>query len=158
MIQINPIRSAIVKGLKAFTGATTILAEQNAPQPPYPFISVKMTLLGQKKGHASIVIEGDNSIYAQQVEKTLSVTCYHKATIDAENLVYKALQYFEVDGIQSLQDQNITIVRTSPITDRTTFLTTDYEYRMGFDVTIRTVAIVTTELQETIENTEIGGL
>lgn len=158
MIQINPIRSAIVKGLKAFTGATTILSEQNAPQPKYPFISVKMTLLGQKRGHASVVIEGSESVHTQQVEMTLSVSCYGATTLSTEELVYKALQYFEVDGIQPLQDQKIVIVRTSPITDRTTFLTTDYEYKMGFDVTIRAVAVVTRELQETIESTEIGGL
>lgn len=159
MLQLTPIRKAVRNGLAATTKVEVIRSESGGNQPPYPFIAYKMLMLGQKIGRANQLMTENGQLHEQQVELTMSINCYSDNISEAENLAYRVLQYFEIDGVDELQTQNIVIVQTSELTDRTTFLTTDYEYRIGFDVRIRAKASVLKEV-EIIENVQIneGGL
>lgn len=160
MLQLAPIRSAVRNGLFDATKVEVIRGDGGGTQPPYPFISYKMIMLGQKVGRANQLMTADGRLHEQQVELTMSVTCYSDKITNAETLAYQALQYFEIDGVESLQDKNIVIVQTSELTDRTTFLTTGYEYRIGFDVRIRAKASVLKDVAviETVNVTNEGGL
>lgn len=155
MLQVSQIRSAIVKGLKSFTTAPTIVAEQGGNQPSYPFTTLKFTTLGDKIGHATQYMRGTSTVYEQDIEMVMSVSCYSDKIGAAEELAYNALQYFELEGIDSLTEQNITVVETTALTDRTTFLTVNWEYFIGFDVTLRVRAQVVKEA-EFIDNVELN--
>lgn len=159
MLDIQGIRVALIKGLQTFTGATTIRTETTAKQPPYPYTGVKFTMLGQKIGQPAQYIRGTTAVHEQDIEMTASITCYASTVGVAETLAYSALQYLETVGVDELKDKNIAIVQTTDLTDRTTFLTTDYEYRIGFDVRLRARAQITKEAEwiETAPLTYLGG-
>lgn len=154
MLDIESIRSAIVRNLKATTGIQTIIAEQSSNQPDYPFIAVKMTLLGQKVGGSAQYMDGLEQVTEQDIEMVMSVSSYSDDMDESINNSYKALQFFEVDGVELLQDHNIAVVQTTDITNRDTFISIEYERRTGFDVRIRTRAQVTKEI-EVIETVEL---
>lgn len=100
-------------------------------------------MLGQKIGQPATFIRGTTVVHEQDIEMTASITCYASTVGAAETLAYSALQYLETVGVDELKDKNIAIVQTTDLTDRTTFLTTDYEYRIGFDVRLRARAQIT---------------
>lgn len=160
MLQIAPIRSAIQKGLSDFTKVEVIRGENNGEQPAYPFVSYKMIMIAKKIGRANQLTTAEGRLHEQQVELTMSIACYSDKITSAETLAYRVLQYFEIDGVEDLQDKNIVIVQTSDLTDRTTFLTTGYEYRFGFDVRIRAKASVLKDVAviDTVNVTNEGGL
>ena len=160
LLQVSPIRSAIVKGLKGFTNVTTIVAEQGGNQPAYPFTTLKFTTLGDKVGYATEFMRGTSAVHEQDIEMVMSVSCYSDKIGIAETLAYNALQYFELEGIESLTEQNITVVETTALTDRTTFLTVNWEYCIGFDVTLRVRTQVVKEMEyiDKVELTNEGGL
>lgn len=156
MLQLTPIRKAVRNGLAANTKVEVIRSESGGEQPPYPFISYKVLMLGQKVGRANVLMKDGKQLHEQQVELTMSINCYSDNISEAENLAYQALQYFEINGIDELQQQNIVIAQTDALTDRTTFLTTDYEYRIGFDVRLRAKASVIREV-ELLDGIQING-
>lgn len=106
-------------------------------KPPYPFVSVKYISLGEKVGQASKVVVGDVRHHKQINEFVMSVNCYHNNEFGAIALAQSMIEYFEVTAPSTYYEQGIVIVSTSELSDRTTFLDAEYEYRIGFDVTFR---------------------
>lgn len=159
MLRIDEIRSTIIRNLKLTTGITTIVAEQSSEQPPYPFVTVKFTTLGKKVGRVAQYMKDDGQYTEQDIEMILSVTSFSADTEDeidqATDNAYKALQFFEVNGIEVLQDNNIAVVETTELTNRDTFISIEYERRAGFDVRIRTRAQLVKEI-DTIEAVNIN--
>lgn len=137
MIEIATIRKPIVNGLQEYTGATTILAEQSAYQPTYPFIGIKFTILGIPVGQVTEYQVGRSTVIEQDIEIVLSVTATTDEIESATNLAYKALEWFKGSGWLTLSDSNIHVVRVENITNRDVFLNIEYERRQGFDVRLR---------------------
>lgn len=137
MIDIATIRIPIVNGLQEHTGATTILAEQSAHQPPYPFIGIKFTLIGLPIGQVTEYQVGRSTVIEQDLELVLSVTSTSEEIESATNLAYKALEWFNGKGWLSLADLNIQVVKVENMTNRDVFLNVEYERRQGFDVRLR---------------------
>ncbi len=137
MINLSAIRNPIVKGLRDSTGLTTIIADQSAEQPPYPFIGLKFTTTGLSVGQAAEGMEGYDATIEQDLELVLSATSYSDDLDESFNNAQKALAWFKGAGWLSLSDVGITIVRTEPMTNRDTFLSIEYERRHGFDVRLR---------------------
>lgn len=159
MLNIDEIRSYIIRNLNKTTGIKTIVAEQSSEQPPYPFNTIKFTTLGKKIGRAMQYMKEDGQYTEQDIEMILSVTSFSAGTeneIDqATNNAYKALQFFEIDGIEVLQDKNIAVVKTTELTNRDTFISIEYERRAGFDVRIRTRAQLVKAI-DTIDSVNIN--
>lgn len=159
MLSIDEIRSTIIRNLKLTTGITTIVAEQSSEQPPYPFVTVKFTTLGKNIGRITQYMKDDGQYTEQDIEMILSVTSFSADTEDeidqATDNAYKALQFFELDGIETLQDNNIAVVETTELTNRDTFISIEYERRAGFDVRIRTRAQLVKEI-DTIDTVNIN--
>lgn len=147
MLQIAPIRLAIQDGIFAATQVEVIRGEGGGDQPPYPFVVYKL-LLGQKIGRENRTIQTKGELYEQQMELTVSLSCYSNNIGEAETLAYQVLQYFEIEGVEKLQQQNIVVVQTTELTDRTTFVTMGYEYRIGFDVRLRVKAYVVRDVHD----------
>lgn len=142
MLKIDEIRSVIIRNLKKTTGVTTIVAEQSSEQSPYPFITVKPTTIGKKVGRVTQYMKEDSQYTEMDIEMVLSITSFGADTEDdidqAIDNAYKALRFFEVDGVEVLQGNNIVVVETTELTNRDTFISIEYERRAGFDVRIRT--------------------
>lgn len=156
MIKVSDIRNTVRKGLAAYLGVTTIIAEQGGPQPKYPFATLKAIVVGEKEGRASVYTVSGKQRRDQYIRMTFSLSCYSDDIDVANDLAYKALEYFESDGHTPLRDNGVVVVHTYPLEDRTTFLVTDYEYRIGFDVEVRVKSRTEKEIEETIESIDIS--
>lgn len=155
MIKISEIRNTVRKGLAAQLGVTTIVADQSGTQPKYPFTTVKMIGAGELVGQPSQYMKGTTMVQEQDVEFTMSINCYSDEIDIANDLAYKALQYFEFEGVAPLQEQNIAIIETHLLEDRSSFLTVDWEYRIGFDVRLRARSRITKDV-EYIDKVELS--
>lgn len=136
MIDVKTIRTDIVRALTAHTQKVVIVADQDAPKPPYPYTSVKFTNVGTLVGGPSRTMQGNKRVHEQNIEMTLSITNIGASVDDATNLAYAALAFFETK-FHALSDVGIVVVRTTALTDRTTVLEVGYEYKIGFDVKLR---------------------
>lgn len=145
MLDVQTIRTDIIRALNNYTGRLVIRKDTTAKAPEYPFIGVKFIILGQKVGRERKQLQLDQLTHEQDIELSLSVATYSDKIGDAEVLAYKALQFFETEARDVLQ--HVTVVQTSDLTDRTTFLTMGYEYSIGFDVRLRAVAQATKTVQ-----------
>ncbi|MEG0381531.1 MAG: hypothetical protein RR603_07515, partial [Kurthia sp.] len=65
----------IVRGLKASTNESVAVAEDGGPQEPYPFTSIKITVLGRKIGQAAEYMKNAQLIHEKDIELVLSVSC-----------------------------------------------------------------------------------
>lgn len=136
MIDVKAIRTDVTRALTTHTQKTVIVAEQDAPKPPYPYTSIKFTDVGQRVGGTSRTMRGNKRVHKQNIEMTLSVTNIAASVDDATNLAYAALAFFETK-FHVLSDVGIVVVRTTALTDRTTALEVGFEYKVGFDVRLR---------------------
>ena len=74
------------------------------------------------------------------------------------DLAIKARGWFDNIGTTYLNDYNVIVEAVGGVTNRDNFITIDYEYRKGFDVTFWLLDVVedaTTETTETIESFEV---
>lgn len=138
MLDLRNVRSPIVQGLKRHTVATAIIqSEGGGDKPAYPYIELKFTNPGTRIGRPAEFMQGGLLTQEQDHELTMSISCYAADKTTASNLAYSAVNYFDFLGVMDLQEQNIAVVETTTMQDRTTVLTTDYEHRIGFDVRLR---------------------
>lgn len=156
MIAISDVRNIVRKGLADYLGIKVIIADGGGVQPKYPFATVKMTSMQKEAGYTERFIDAD-AVHEQAMEVSLSFNFYSDDMDDAANFAMQALEYFEFAGHDALHDKDVVIVRTYPLDDRTTFLVTDYEYRWGFDVDVRVMA-VSKKQAEFIESVTFHGL
>lgn len=146
MIEFSSYRNVITKNLKAITGITTIMSESNDPQPPYPFIGLKFTTIGEEVGRETSYIEGTTEFTEQDIEIVLSVTSYSDKLDVSADTAYKAYTFFKKSGVDALSDNHIVVVKIEQITNRDTFINIDYERRHGFDVRLRVRGQLTNEV------------
>lgn len=163
MIDYKKLRCIIVDLLKEHTGVEVVLANQTAHQPEYPYISFTIT-------SPMIANNGTYGRYSdgydrKSVKQIWSITAQAETTDKAAIIAQKAFDFFD-HFREVLAENQIVVVRLGNITNRDNFLTINYEYRCGFDVTFGLMneidrselnegEIVTTEINSiTIERTE----
>lgn len=137
MVDYDALRKSIINGLSDFTKKTVIRADHTGPQPPYPFVEVKNTLIDDENGQIAQYMKGSKRVFEQDIELTYSINSYDKTNAGALSLIQQAKLFFQASGLVAYQDINVAIIETTPITDRTSFLVTEYQYRYGFDIRIR---------------------
>lgn len=137
MIEYDDIWLPVQQGLTNYAGKMVIQAETSGDQPPYPFIAIKKTLVGEGIGQPTTSSEGIVQTMEQDTELVLSVTCHAKTIEDAESLALKSRAYFLGKGTIELTDANIAVVDVLSVTNRDVFLNINYERRCGFDVRLR---------------------
>lgn len=140
MLKLSDIRTPILKGLKAFTGGTVIMADQTSKQPSYPYYTIKFTTVGDTIGQANEKSVGDEITKQQVFELDVSVTAFSNKLDESFDKAFEALEWFRGVGDYVLGDENIVVVNTQPISNRDTFINIDYERRHGFDVRIRVMS------------------
>lgn len=146
MIEFSSYREVFIKQIKAITGIQTIMSDTSGKQPPYPFIGLKFTTIGEEVGRETSYIEGTTEFTEQDIEIVLSVTSYSDKLDVSADTAYKAYKFFKKSGIDALSDNHIVVVKIEQITNRDTFINIDYERRHGFDVRLRVRGQLTNEV------------
>src|SRR5699024_11579196 len=118
------------------------------------FISHKFTspYIAQKGIEQS---DGDTLTFTSAPTMTISLTCYAPNKGDALNLAHQLKQWFEFHGYEYLKENDLIVAEIHPMSDRTTFLETNYDNRVGFDVSLRFTDTASRDI-ETIEKTEVN--
>lgn len=146
---IKKIRNAIVKGLYKHLGMIPIPLEDLQPKEKYPyltynFINPYTQFRGQGNEYRGPVPSKDER-FEFDIEETLklepqatiSINAYSKDKSEAQELSKRAMDWFQYEGYQYLSDNNIVVVNTEAMGDRTVQIIDFYEHRVGFDVIIR---------------------
>lgn len=132
MINLDAIRTTIVKGLKEYLKIPVIRSNQTGEPPSYPYLSYTITnLLHENKGTWGQYGDGKDR---KPVTQTWSITVQSDNASEAMRLVTKAYDWFDHVGIVYLNDNGIIVESLSDISNRDNMITIEYEYRHGFDV------------------------
>ena len=137
MLKLSEIRTPVLKGLKAFTGNTVIMADQATAPPAYPYYTLKITMVGDTIGQANESLAGDEVTMQQVMELNMSITSFSNKLDASFDNAFAALEWFKGLGSYELGDEGIVVVDVQPIQNRDTFINIDYERRHGFDVRLR---------------------
>ena len=134
--------SEIIKALKEAIGISVILADQSGHKPSYPYVSYKLISSQEESAHQNIrnVSGSGQDAIIKTYEKSKAVLSF--TFMDKENVssLYTyatlALQWFKsVEGMETCKAQEIAVQIISPtIEDRTVYLDSFFENRIGFDV------------------------
>lgn len=145
MIDYSQIKETLRAGIWDSLGVYFVELENGDPRPDNQpeiteFVSHKIT---------SPYIPGGNiETYSNGIMKressptmTLSLTCYSRQKEKALNLATRLRSWFEFRGYQYLKDNSLIVANIEATTDRTTFLETHYDNRVGFDVILRVCSV-----------------
>lgn len=154
MLELNSIRTPLVKGLKEATGNTIIMADQAGKPPKYPYFTLKFLIAGETIGQSVEKAIGDQMTFSQTTELVVSVTAISDKLDQSFEDAYKALGWFKGAGMYHLQDHGIAVVKTYKLDSRDNFMSLEYERRHGFDVRLR-VNTQTTANVGFIEHVEV---
>lgn len=152
MIDYDGMRTVIAKGLKQYLGCPVIRSNQNEAPPAYPYVSYTITtLLSQNKGTYGEYADG----YDRQARtQTWSVTIQSNDNAECVKLACMAHDWFDRVGSTYLNDNDVIVQSVGSVTNRDNFLTTEYEYRNGFDV----VFWLFDEVDSNASGTETGNI
>jgi hypothetical protein len=133
-----------LKLIAAYVGITFVRAEQNGDRPAAPFMEYKITSQPQDPAETESVImadkEGDETKLIATSERyqraIVSLSFFGKDYADIWPYAEVARDYLESEtGKEALFALGIFPRIVSPETnDRTSYLETGYEYRVGFDI------------------------
>jgi len=137
LLELNSIRTPLIRGLKGYTGNTVIMADQSGKPPQFPYYTLKFLTIGETVGQASETSVGDEITKHQVLELHVSITSFSNKLDESFDNAFKALEWFRGIGAYELEDSGIVVVNTQPVSNRDTFINIDYERRHGFDVRLR---------------------
>lgn len=141
MIDYNRIKEVLRKGIWDNLNVFFVDLENGDPRPDEQenitkFISHKFT---SPLIDSYDIEDTDNETMTLNsiVTMTVSLTCYADSKTNALNLAYKLRNWFNFKGYEYLKENNIIVKEIEATTDRTSFLETGYDHRVGFDVILR---------------------
>lgn len=111
-------------------------------KPKYPYITYDMLATsdeGNTFGNIEYREDGENmqEVKILEPEGMISFTSHSKTMFEALEVAQTAWNYLNHIGYDDLALENVVIVKTHNITDRTILDVDAYEYRYGFDVRVR---------------------
>lgn len=133
MIDQKQIKKVIINGLKEVCQCEVIKANQVGKLPDYPFLSFH--IIAPLSSKAGSYAQLENGIKEKEVLQTWSITSQSNSDEDAFNVAIKAFDWLEETGYLILSESGIAVRKLSNISSRDNFITIQYEYRKGFDVT-----------------------
>ena len=152
----------VTAGLENYTGRPIIRANQNQEPPQYPYMTYTITrLLSENKGTYGIYEDGTRR---KPFTQTWSISAVADTHFDSVMLAVKAREWLDCYGASYLNDNGVIVQSVGGITNRDNLLTTEYEYRNGFDVvfylfdTIEGIAEYDGEITDTSINVERDNL
>lgn len=134
MINYRQIETIIVEGLKTHLGCEVIMANQSSPIPKYPFVTY--TVSTPRVENNGTYGEFEDGVKRKEYQQIWSFTGQSDSDTESKMLAFSAHEYFSEKAYYYLGDNGIAVQLVGNITCRDNFLTTGYEYRNGFDITI----------------------
>lgn len=161
MIDFEKIRLTVAKSIKEHLQIPVIRTNQNAEPPQYPYIGYTVTTLMKTNngtyGEFIEDIDGESvKIYRKEFQQIWSFTAYSDDDLQSKTLALKLYDFLDKIGSISMSDNEIVIQRIENITNRDNLLTTDYEYRNGFDVTFAFMNEIVEKTEEEISDFKIN--
>lgn len=156
MIDLDFIRSVVVKGLKSYLGIPVIRSNQTGEPPPYPYLSYTITnLLSENNGTWG---EYDDGWDRKPVTQTWSITVQSDQASEAMEFAVKAHDWLDRIGTVQLNDSHVIVQSLTGITNRDNMITIEYEYRNGFDMVLWLLSEAESTINQTgtIETAEIN--
>lgn len=153
MIDQQNLNKIIVDGMKKVAGYEVVKSNLTSHIPPYPYISFTILNSDTKKGTYS-----DNDSKYIPIIQIWSITVQGDKDNEVLEISYSLKDWLEETGRHYLKENGIIVQNVGAITPRDTFLTVEYEYRKGFDVTFCLTNIIdkAKEEVETIESYEFN--
>lgn len=131
MIDSENLRLTVVKGLKKYLDCPVIRSNQAAEPPPYPYVSYTVTtLMSENKGTYG---EYEDGALRKPVIQTWSITVQADNDAESVKLANMAHDWLDCVGTTYLNDNKVIVQSVSSVTNRDNVLTTEYEYKNGFD-------------------------
>lgn len=155
MINLENIRAVIVKGLRKYLGVEIIRSSTANRLPKLPFCSYTITsVLENVRGTWGRYDDLTDKIPAAQ---TWSITLNSEDFGECSRLALTAHDYFSKAGVNHLKDNGIVVKSVGVIVPRDNFLSIDYEYRQGFDVSFGLMNELSYENETKADDIEING-
>ena len=131
MIDYKNLRVVVVTGLKDYLGCLVTRSNQNIKPPAYPYVSYSIiTPMSENNGTYG---EYEDGIARKPVTITFSFTAISDDNEESLMLANKAKEYLDYVGTVHLNDNGVIVQSTTNVTNRDNFITTEYQYRNGFD-------------------------
>ena len=140
MVNLSTIREVICKSIKEHLQIPVIRTNQNATPPDYPYISYTITtLMRTNNGTYGLFIEDDGKgnskkYYRKEFQQIWSFTVCADDDLTSKEFAFSLYDFLDKIGKIDLAENGVVIQRIDDITNRDNLLTTEYEYRNGFDV------------------------
>ncbi len=113
---------------------TVLFENQNAPLPPHPYVTLnRLASLALDGG--GYCEAGDGTMY-RTASENWSVTAHSDRADEAAQLAARAHDFLSLSGRQVLAEVGMVVRRVGAVTNRASWLTTDYEHRAGLDAVI----------------------
>lgn len=160
MIPQAQIQQVMLSRLEKYVECVCVPSNTTEQMPAYPYISFTVINTETQKGTYAAATEVRDGkevkvLYKQMLQKwSLTVQSNNE-----EEAMHKALlisDFFAEAGRLDLEDNGIIVADIGAIVPRDNFLTIEYEYRKGLDVTIRLNNIIEDTTNEIIETVTIN--
>lgn len=131
MVDIELLRTVVVKGLREYIGCPVIRSNQNAEPPDYPYAVYTITTVATENN--GTYGEWEDGIARKGVNTVWSITVRSNDSVESVTLASKAREWLDYAGTTYLNDNGVIVQAVTSITNRDNVLTSDYEYANGFD-------------------------
>ncbi len=155
MIDLDAIRTVLVKGLKEYLKIPVIRSNQTGNPPPYPYLSYTITnLASENRGTWGEYEDGKDR---KPITQTWSLTVQSDNANEAMQLTMKAHEWLDRAGTVYLYDNHVIVQSVGNISNRDNLITIEHEYRNGFDFVLWLLSESGEEKvgSSTIENVEL---
>lgn len=156
MIDYEGIRETVATGLSEYLGCPVIRANQNEKIPPYPYVSYMITT--PLKEHNGTYGEYEDGINRKPCTQTWSITVLSDDDTESILLAIKAHDWVKCIGTMYLNDSNVIVQSVGDINNRDNLISSEYEHRQGFDMTLWLLNEVQNKNKEEIEHFEMGDI
>lgn len=160
MIQQAQIQQVMLSLLEEYTGCLCVPSNTTKKMPAYPYISFTVINTDTKKGTYSATkeIRDGKAVDIKYMPLMQKWSFTAQSDKDAEALEKAMLisDFFQEVKRQELADNNIIVADVGAITPRDNFITVEYEYRKGLDVTISLNNVIEDTVTETINKVVIN--
>lgn len=160
---ITKLKNFLTSNINKETELVVVNTDNDKPKPPYPFVSYKITSSQMQDGGQGYIYNdelenGDVKEYLT-LERKLVISFQVYAT-DIDEALEKCIDVWSFIRFSrfELRDLGFVIHDLGTIQDRTVVLGNHYEYRQGFDLTLRYNHIIerTVEPIEKWDNLELN--
>lgn len=142
--KLNDVRRELHAFLKKEKSCTLIWANPHTPTPPKPYGVFNMTARVVDYRDAIETSEQLNRYQHRQIKQTVSLTFRGRnkdMLREANDIAEHARRWLSLWGEPVLTRNNLVVETIGQISDRTTFIVDSYDYKVGFDVTFRTMQV-----------------